>query len=161
MKTTKAHRSMRGIAALGLACYAVVAFTPLGCGGIEQAPPRVPSSADEPRLPAITQERLRACVNDYGDQVEGYSLRVDARAQVDGEGRIQKVIVDGIPDTAPDLAACTRITLRDMAVPGWVLNLRPGQRVLSTNGQTVPMRNEAGNMVLVMGVLIGIGELAV
>lgn len=133
---------------------------PLGCGGIEQAPPPAHASTDGPRIPRITEDRLRACVSDYAEQLEERPHGINAKVQVDEAGRTQNVILEGIPDTAPDFAACTRVALRDMAVPSSVLRLRPGNVVGSTNGKTVSVRNELGNVVVV-GVFLLLGELAV
>jgi hypothetical protein len=86
---------------------------------------------------------------------------MDAKVQVDAEGRIQKVIVEGVPDSAQDFAACTRVVLHDMAVPGWVLNLRPNEQSSSTSRQTVPSGNAFANPLIIVGVAVLLGEAAI
>lgn len=135
------------------------AFSALGCR-IEHSPLREPS-ANGVRLPAITAERLQACVNDYADEIASGSYEFRPTVQVDeNTGGVVGVEARDIPLTAPNLAACTRTVLREMAVPAWVLNLRLSRSLASTNGQPLPPRDTLGT-VFVFGVAIAFGEIVV
>lgn len=142
---------------MGLVGCLVLAFLPIGCtNSIEMAPVhyREQHQNDSHLLPDITIERLQACVERYGHQLESEFYRVEAKVQVDQEGRNHGLVLEGFPDSAPDLAACTKITLRDMAVPTSVLQLRSSK----TNGQTKPMGNELANPIVAWEVAVAFAE---
>lgn len=153
----------RRVAAMGLIGCLMLAFTPLGCANsIETAPLRYREQHrnDGHLLPDITVQRLQACVEKYGHQLEPRFYRVDAKVKANQNAQIRNAAVEGIPDSAPDLAACTRITLREMSLPTSVRQLRPGDTIGATDRPLARHRNEAGN-VIVVGIVILLGEFVV
>jgi hypothetical protein len=153
----------RRVAAMGLLGCLMLAFLPIGCANsIETAPLRYREQHqnDGHLLPDITVQRLQACVEEYGRQLEPRSYRVEAKVKANQNAQIRDVEVGGIPDDAPDLAACTRITLREMSLPMSVRQLRPGQTIGAADRPLSPHRNEAGN-VIVVGIAILLGEFVV
>lgn len=80
--------------------------------------------------------------------------------EVDADGRVKKVVLDGLPQSAEDFFACTRASLGDMSIPSSVLKLRLGDLIGSTNGAAALRTNELGN-VFILGVFVLLGELAV
>ncbi len=119
--------------------------------------PVTPTMSEDSLIPAITAERLQACATEYGQQLDGQSYGVQATVQVDQDGRVVNVALDGMPPSAPDLAACARVTLREMAVPESVLRKRPAEPPISQQ-QSAPARGLMGN-ILVLGGAIAIGEI--
>jgi hypothetical protein len=105
-----------------------------------------------------TVEQLQACVEEFGDQVSDDSFRVGATVQVDREGRIHGVPVTDIPDTAPGLAGCTRIALRNMNVPD--LPLRSDSSEDAASVPAKPMGNEVANPAIVVEFVVLLGEFA-
>jgi hypothetical protein len=105
-----------------------------------------------------TVERLQGCAEEFAEQVNENSVRVWATVQVDREGRIYKVTVDGVPETASDLAACTRVTLQDMTVPP--LPLRSESKQETTSVPTKPKGNELAHPAVLVEVAILLGEFA-
>jgi hypothetical protein len=87
--------------------------------------------------------------------------RVDSKVQVDPKGRIVKVVVNGVPRSAPDFAGCVNVTLHDMAVPEWMLRLRPDKPSASTNEKTTPAGNALANPIVVFEVLVVLAELVI
>jgi hypothetical protein len=120
-------------------------------------PVTAPTMSEGSHIPAITAERLQACMSEYGEQLDGQSYRVPATVKVNQDGRVVKVALDGMPLAAPDLAACARVALRDMAVPDSVLRLRPDEPPISQQ-QSKPARGMMGN-ILVLGGAIALGEI--
>ena len=116
-----------------------------------------PTVSEGSHIPAITVERVQGCMTEYCGQFDGYSHRVHATVKVDEDGRVLDVALDGMPQTAPDLGACARVTLREMAVPESVLRMRPDEPPISQQ-QSGPARGMMGN-VLVLGGAIALGEL--
>ncbi|HRI70839.1 MAG TPA: hypothetical protein PK156_41685 [Polyangium sp.] len=115
--------------------------------------------ADE--LPRITAERLQGCVNDFREQLPDGSWAFSPEVLVYPNGRIARVNAGGVPETAPDLAACTRDALGDMAIPSGVFNMRRKQSFASTTTQTSEQRSLMGNPALVVIVVVGLGEIAI
>ncbi len=153
----------RRVAAVGLLGCLMLAFLPVGCANsIETAPLRYRAQHqnDGHLLPDITVQRLQACVEKYGHQLEPQSYRVEAKVKANQDAQIRNVEVGGIPDGAPDLAACTRITFREMSLPMSVRQLRPGQTIGAADRPMPRHRNEAGN-VIVVGIVILLGEFVV
>jgi len=159
MKHVRAVR----VAAMGLLGCLILAVLPVGCTkSIEMAPVRYRAQHQNARhlLRDITVERLQECVEKYGYQLQSESIDVEATVQVDDEGRHKGLVVKGIPDSAPDLAACTRITLGEMGVPTSVLQLRYEQTASTTNGQTKPMGNALANPIVMWEIAAALAEFA-
>ncbi len=135
----------RGSVALGLIA--------LGCGGVEPTI-RPQSASDRPAVPQITAERLQACVKEYGHQLDGGSWAFSPKLQVDRDGYVVDAYAGEVPKTAPDLAACTRDTMRSMAIPGWPFNLPQLQSVASNNEATVVQRSQLGSPAVVVVVVV-------
>jgi hypothetical protein len=147
---------MRRIAVMVLAGCLALAFLPLGCAssiGTASLRYRKQHQNDDRRLPDMTIERLQECVETYGEQLGPLDpplSHAKGHVQVTPEGEVVDIQLTGIPDSAPDFAACVRITLRDMTVPASVLSLRQKETPGEANEQTVLRGNEVGNpMVLV------------
>lgn len=161
MNTTNTYQRILSIAAMGFLGCTTIALTLAGCGGIETVPYRQQPTAKHPAIPRISAERLSGCVKDYADQLDGRSIHVDGKVQVDPEGRIVKVVVDGVPRSAPDFAGCVNVTLHEMAVPEWMLQLRPDKPSASTNEKTTPAGNALANPIVVFEVLVVLAELVI
>ncbi len=138
-------RSLGVVMGLGLA----------GCGGVIV---REVSPANSRVLPAITVERIQACTAEYGGQLEPGRYNFNPVVKVDTDGVTRGVEIPEIPDTAPDLAACMRIALRDMAIPASVFNMRPTPSA-STDKLTAEQRSFVGNPVVVVVVVVEVGEI--
>ena len=143
---------MRMNRALGLGLLSLT--TLLACVPDPVTPPTMSEGS---QLSAITAERLQGCMTEYGQQLDGQSRRVQATVKVDQDGRVVDAVIDGLPLSAPDLAACARVTLREMAVPESVLRLRPTEPPISQQ-QSAPARGLMGN-ILVLGGAIALGEI--
>lgn len=130
-----------------------------GCASsIEQAPVRYREQHQNRGhlLHDNTVERLQGCAEEFAEQVNEDSLRVWATVQVDREGRIYEVTVEGVPDNASDLAACTRVTLQDMSVPS--LPLRSDSTDATGSVQAKPQSNEMANPAVAAEVAILLAE---
>jgi hypothetical protein len=152
---------MRSLATMGFLGCATIAFTLAGCGGIETVPYRQQPTAKHPAMARISAERFSGCVKDYVDQLDGRYIHIDGKVQVDPKGRIVKVVVDGVPRSAPDFAGCVNVTLHEMAVPEWMLQLRPDKPSASTNEKTTPAGNALANPIVVFEVLVVLAELVI
>lgn len=151
------HVTTRRMTAMGLLGCLMLAFLPLGCmNSIAMAPVRYREQHPNARhlLRDITVERLQACVETHGDQLESDSSRVEATVQVDQYGRHFSLLVEGIPDSAKDFATCTETTLRDMALPMSVLQLRDEQMA----GQKIPMGNYLANPIVAWEIAAAFAE---
>jgi hypothetical protein len=103
----------------------------------------------------MTVERLQECVREYGGQLAPgrYSFRPNVQVDRDGIGR--EVSTDDIPRAAPDLAACTRVVLREMALPESIFQA-------PSSGDAAATRNRAymgSPAVVVVVVVVGLSEL--
>ncbi len=150
---------IRKIASVGLAAGMMAVFVSTGCtSSIEKAPLRYREQHQNGGhlLNDITIERLQGCVEEFGEQLSQDSLRVGATVRVDHDGRIKGVTVAGIPDSAPDLAACTRVTLREMLVPP--LPLRSDRNEDTANVPAKPVGNEIANVAVFVEIAILLGE---
>jgi hypothetical protein len=137
-----------------------LALIPLGCGGIEPTIRQQQSPTPEhPPVPQITAERLQECVKEHGHQLEGGSWAFSPTIQVNREGYVDEVNAGEIPKTAPDLAACIRIALGDMAIPSHIFNLRSTQSDTATNEPTMAQRSYIGSPAVVVVVVVGLSEI--
>jgi len=137
-----------------------LALIPLGCGGIEPTIRQQQSPTPEhPPVPPITAERLQECVKEHGHQLEAGSWAFSPTIQVNREGYVDEVNAGEIPKTAPDLAACTRIALGDMAIPSQIFNLRSTQSNTSTAEATTTQRSYIGSPAVVVVVVVGLSEI--
>lgn len=110
-------------------------------------------------LQPITVERIQGCADEFGGQLNRGDYKFHPIVQVDTDGVKRGVEIEGIPDTAPDLAACMRIALRDMTIPSEVFNLRQTPLTASTNEPTKEQRSYLGHPVVVVVVVVGLGEI--
>ena len=67
-------------------------------------------------LPDVTVERLQACVDESATNLDDGAKRVEATVQVNQDGQVLNVTLEGVPEGAADLATCTRLALRAMDV---------------------------------------------
>ena len=154
----------RFVAAMGLLGCLFMAFMPVGCSSsIEQASLRyrAQNQNETHLLRDSTVERLQECVETYGKelrQLDPPFAHAKAHVQVTPEGEVVDVQVTGIPDSAPDLADCTRIALREMTVPASVLSLRQKEAPASTTEQTVPRGNELANPIVLWEIGAALAE---
>jgi hypothetical protein len=149
-------RRMRTLVSFGMLGCATAALVPLGCS----ASARIvhPEHSEGPRVPDETAERLRACVEDYADDLRQGTYKFDITVNVDEEGRVLDVETKGVRHW--DLAACTRSALGAMAVPAWMLRVRPGKPLDSANGRTMQERALVGNTLLVI-VAIALSDMVI
>ncbi len=112
------HHSLRMVAAIGSLGWATMALIPIGYGS-GLGPVRATQSAgrvDQPNLPDVFVEKSKDCVSEYGKQLEPGNHRFDSKVEVDEDGVKWGVTIGGIPDTAPELAACLRVALANMPI---------------------------------------------
>ncbi|MRG91164.1 hypothetical protein [Polyangium spumosum] len=151
---------MRTLFSCGLLGSATMALVPLGCSSARIRYPE--QDDDRPRVPAATAERLRACVDELGGELERGEYTFDATVKVDEEGRVVDVKGKGVPH--PELAICMRIALRGMTVPEELLRLRT-LRVSETsapaNGQTAAEGGLVGHPGALVAVVIVLAELVI
>ena len=153
----KVRTVFSSVKAAGLA----LALMPLGCASSIEAPESGHVvTGDELRVPRTTAVRLQECLETYQDEISSSYSAIRYRVNVDKHGRVVDVATNDIPKSAPDFAACTRVSLRDMNVPDRALRRGPGQSVGSTNNQTPAARGAMGD-VLVSGAEVVLEELAV
>jgi hypothetical protein len=143
------------LAAVGLAGWMMLGLVPPGCGGgLGRVTARQDPSEDRPAVPDMTVERLQECVREYGGQLAPgrYSFRPNVQVDRDGFGR--EVSTHDIPEEARDLAACTRVVLREMALPEAILQA-------PSSGDAAATMNRAymGSPALVVVVVVGLSEL--
>ena len=93
-------------------------------------------------------------MKEYGDQLDGRAFAFYPKMKVNQDGRVTEVYAGNVPETAPDLAACIRITLREMSVPEWMLKIRPAQNMHPPEGSTEALRKEMANPVVVAWALL-------
>jgi hypothetical protein len=137
-----------------------LALMPLGCGGMEPTIRQQQSPTPEhPAVPPKTAERLQECVKEHGYQLEGGPWAFSPTIQVDREGYVVNVNAGEMPKTAPDLAACTRIALGDMAIPSYFFNLRQKQSDTATSESTMAQRSYMGSPAVVVVVVVGLSEI--
>lgn len=136
-----------------------VGLASLSCGGIGHVEVREQLTNGHLAVPRITAERLQAFVKDHGEQLESGSWAFSPEIRVNQEGYVVGVDVGGVPETAPDLAACTRIALRDIAIPSAVFDMRVPRSSASMNESTVGQRAYLGSPALVVVVVVGLSEL--
>lgn len=154
------RKRTRTVVGVGLLGPAILGFVPLAWGnGLEQVTARQIASDDHPRVPAITVERLRECVAEYGGRLEPQNYRFSPRVQVDQDGITQGVSMEDTPEATSDLAACVRVTLRDMAIPTRILGLQQPDAVAATNESTLAHRSYMGSPAVVVVVAVGLSEL--
>jgi len=136
----------------------VVGLALLGCGGAEPTI-RQQGASDRPGIPQVTAERLQECVKEHGNQLDGGSWAFSPTIQVNREGYVVDVNAGDMPQSAPDLAACTRIALSDMAIPSTVFQMRQTQSTAWTNETTVEQRSYMGSPAVVVVVVVGLSEI--
>ena len=134
----------------------VIAVALCACGGVttRQNQP----SLEHPGIPRMTVERLQQCVADYSNQLPPGSWTFRPTITVDQYGRFVDVHAGGIPNTAPDLAACTRDAWSDMTIPESAFTMRTTQ---PPHEQTAEQRALVGNpgVVVVVIVVAEVGEI--
>lgn len=113
---------------------------------------RQSASGDRPAVPAITVERLQACVAEYGGQLAPGHHQFNPRVQVALDGTTQSVLTEDIPEMTSDFGACTRVALRDMATPDGLLNMRRAEA-------TAAQRSYLGSPAVAVVVAVGLTEL--
>lgn len=111
-------------------------------------------SSDNPSLPNMTVDRIQGCFATYGGQLGPGRHQFNPVVEVNQDGVKRGVSTPDMPDTAPDLAACTRIALSDMAIPSAVFQMRKAQSTASTNASTVEQRSLVGNPGVVVVVVV-------
>lgn len=135
------HKGVLGVVGLAL----------LGCGEVTVQQPH--PTTGHPEFPKMTEERFEECAKLYGNQLGPGLWAFRPVLQVNQQGNVVDVNAGEVPNSAPDFAACTRIALRDMAIPSSVFNLRQTQSTASTNEPTKEQRSLVGNPVVVIVVV--------
>ncbi|UQA54974.1 hypothetical protein [Polyangium aurulentum] len=105
-------------------------------------------------MPDTTVERLRECVADHGGQLEPGRYYLNTHVRVDREGVNQGASTVDVPQTSPDLTACMRVVLREMAVPEAILQAPPSEDTAATMN-----RSYLGSPALVVVVAVGLSEI--
>jgi hypothetical protein len=145
-------RSMTALGCLGLTTFGLILP---GCGsGVGQVTVQEVSSAHPHALPRMTVDRLRQCFADYGEQLGPGRYHFKPVVTVDPDGLKRGVETPDMPDTAPDLAACTRIVLGDMGIPSSIFNKRLAQSDASANAPTIEQRTQFGSPAVVVVVVV-------
>ena len=153
--------SIRRLLVVGLLACGILGCMPLGCMSSTQQAAiryRAQHQGTVDRLPDTTVEQLQGCTESHSEQLgqaDPPFAHAKAHVQVTPEGHVVDVDVTGIP---ADLAACTRMSLRAMALPGSVLSLRQKETEESATRQTIPKGNEIANPVVLVEVAILLGE---
>jgi hypothetical protein len=145
----------RTFASVALTGWLTLGLVPPGCGGgLGQVTARQDPSEDRPAVPDMTVERLQECVREYGGQLEPGRYSFSPNVQVSRGGFVQEVSTYDIPQSAPDLAACTRVVLREMALPDAILQAPPSGDAAATTS-----RAYMGSPAVVVIVVVGLSEL--
>lgn len=156
------RQSLRRYAAAALFTLMSSTIVPFGCGhSIERMPLHAKEQKALPGIPPMTTQRLQACVDEYGGQLDDQPYRITARVKVNTNHRVTDVFVTGVPERAPDFESCTRVALSDMAIPESLFQLRPDEILGMTDSPAVSTRKEmATPAVVVIGVVYLLGEFA-
>ncbi|UQA56099.1 hypothetical protein [Polyangium aurulentum] len=105
-------------------------------------------------MPDTTVERLRECVADHGGQLEPGRYFLNTHVRVDREGVNRGASTVDVPQTSPDLTACMRVVLREMAVPEAILQAPPSEDAAATMN-----RAYMGSPAVVVVVAVGLSEI--
>jgi hypothetical protein len=152
---------IRRVAAMGLIGCLFMAFMPVGCGS------RLgPITASQSRLdgkapvPAVTVQRLTACMEVYGEQLGPGSHRINPVIKADKNGVKWSVTENDIPNSAAEFGSCTRQALRDMEIPAEFFRLAEVMQQGAKGDVSKAQRSNMGSpLILVVGVAIGLSEL--
>ncbi len=109
---------------------------------------------DEPHIPEFTAEQLKECGALVQEGIESRLHSVDARVELDENGRVLDVTTQGEPN--PDVGMCIRVALRGMRVRQDLIDdaaLR-STSYGSANAGTMPNRAYMGEIVTVTVVVI-------
>jgi hypothetical protein len=140
------YRRIRFLAACGWLGCATPAITPLGCAStLESAIVQHGQANSGNRLPNITIERIQGCTVEFAPEFSWYKhAHVNANVEIDEDGLIQEVTTEGVPASSPDFGACARQVLREMAVPGALLQTLKAQ--LEAQKKTAGQPQAGGNL---------------
>ena len=134
---------MRPMLAFGLLCCSMLAFTPLGCGGVDEYP-HVPPRERGLSLPERTVARLQECADEYAPKLPSSSYKLSFDVAVDAHGQVLEVATDSMQPFNGDVATCMTLALRAMSVPASVLETREAPLV-SKSTQTPASRGLLGS----------------
>lgn len=154
------HQIFRSITIACLFGSMALSLVPLGCGGIEPTirQQQLPTS-EHPAIPPNTAERLQECVKEHGHQLEGGSWAFSPTIEVDREGYVVDVNAGDMPQSASELAACTRIALGNMAIPSHIFHIRPTQSNPTTSDAIMAQRSYMSSPAVVVVVVVGLSEI--
>lgn len=153
------YRYFRATTTAGFLGSVMLGLVSSACGETKEAVRQRAPTADHPGIPPMTAEHLQECVKEHGHQLEGGSWAFSPTIQVNREGYIVDVNAGDMPQSASDLAACTRIALGDMPIPSYIFNIRPAQSDPTTNEATTAQRSYMGSPAVVVVVVVGLSEI--
>ncbi len=153
------HRYFRVIREAGFLGSMTLSLVSTGCGGIEPTLRQQAPTLEHPGIPPMTADHLRECVKEHGHLLEGGSWAFSPTIRVNRRGYVVDVDTGDMPQSALDLAACTRIALGDMVIPSYILKIRPTKSDTATNEATMAQRSYVGSPALVVVVVVGLSEI--
>ena len=107
------RHSWRKIIALGFCGWVAMGLVLPGCSG-RLGPVRVTQNGGS--IGYANLEQTKECVAEYGQQMAAGRIDLDATVNVNEDGDLIGVTLDGVPKTAPDFGACLRHVLREMPI---------------------------------------------
>ena len=149
--------ALMGVIALGLA----LGLTSISCTS-RLGPVRATQEGGigRPNLPDIAVEHAKECVADYATQLAPGPHTLDSNVEVNEDGDIVDVTIEGIPNTAPDFAACMRNVLRNMPIAEEPFREGVAKLQQQREQVSVSQKSLVGSPVIVIGVAIVATELA-
>jgi hypothetical protein len=139
----------------------MLAFLPVGCGS-RLGPITASQSRQDGKapVPAVTVERLKACMEVYGEQLGPGAHRINPVIKADKNGVKWSVTENDIPNSAAEFASCTRQAVRDMEIPAEFFKLAEVMQQRAKGDVSKAQRSNMGSpLILVVGVAIGLSEL--
>ena len=152
--------TMRRVAAMGLLGCLMLAFVPVGCGSRLGPITAMQAQSDgRPPVPRATVERLKACMEEYGEQLAPGSHSIHLVIKTDKNGGKRRVTENDIPNTAPEFASCTRQALREMEIPAEFFRLAADMEKKTQGDVSKAQRSNMGSpLIVVVGVAVGLSE---
>jgi hypothetical protein len=138
--------------AFGLVGCSMLAFTPMGCGGVVDDYSRAPISERGLKLPESTVARLQACADEYAPKLPSSSYKLSFDVAVDALGGVVEVKTVDMQPFNRDVDVCMILALRAMSVPASVLP-KGDAPLVSENTQTPASRGTLGTVFIPIAVI--------
>jgi DNase/tRNase domain of colicin-like bacteriocin len=109
---------------------------------------------DQPQIPEPTLTQFKDCGELVQEGLKPGPIPIDARIEVDGDGRVLGATTKGEPN--PEVGICLRLALREMRVDPDVIDHAKRQAMSSSapNVSTIPSRMHIGQVVEVVTVTV-------